>query len=97
LFRAVGAEKAVKPARFDAQIELVDGPKRPEVPRQFVGFDGWMHGVSNAPQTTEHGQRGQSRNSQRFDWVCQDEQEATEEAEGGNRSLFSAASAIFCS
>ena len=45
LARAVGAEKAIEPSRLDAQTELVDGAKLPEVPCQVGGFDGWVHGV----------------------------------------------------
>ena len=39
--RAVRAEKAVKLARFHAQIEPIHGAHGPKVARQTLGFNGY--------------------------------------------------------
>ena len=51
-------EEAVEAARFDPEVELVDGAKLAEVARQVGGFDGWVHGTESRVRLPDKGRKG---------------------------------------
>jgi len=46
-------KETIETARFDTEIELIDGADPPEVTCQVGGFDGWVHGVFDSRQSVE--------------------------------------------